>query len=56
MKYPVLQNVPLIYRGFLDSLKTVLLTLEQNQDKRKDVSGKSGCPLSYGDPHESKQC
>jgi hypothetical protein len=38
----VLQNIPLIYKGFLDTLKAVLLAIEHSQEKRaerKDAGG-----------------
>jgi hypothetical protein len=38
----VLQNIPLIYKGFLDTLKALLLAIEHSQEKRaerKDAGG-----------------
>lgn len=38
----MLQNIPLIYKGFLDTLKALLLAIEHSQEKRaerKDAGG-----------------
>jgi len=43
--YLVLQNIPLIYKGFLNALKELTAAIEKNQDKHKTGNG---MPLSCG--------